>query len=163
MVDYGISHASPSRAPGEFRVAEPFAALPHQTGTMINDNDSDKITMQGVHLELTGAMQNVIRDKFSVLLRHNERIIRINVRIRSDQHVGNQHHYTATGEIEIGGPNLVANTEGMDAYVALDELVEKLDRLLQRRHGQRKDKRNHPHEVELDTDLPKTPVTERPL
>ncbi|MEO7736931.1 MAG: ribosome-associated translation inhibitor RaiA [Candidatus Dojkabacteria bacterium] len=129
---------------------------------MINETQPDKITMQGVHLELTEAMQNVIREKFSALLRHNDRIIRINVRLRSDQKVGShQHHYSATGEIEISGPNLIANTEGMDAYVVLDELVVTLDRLLERRHGQRKDKRNHPHQVELDTELPKT--TERPL
>jgi putative sigma-54 modulation protein len=121
---------------------------------MLND-DTTKINMQGIHLELTEAMRNTIREKFSALLRHNDRIIRINIRLRSDQQLGNQHHFTATGEIEIGGPNPIATTEGTDAYIVLDELVEKLDRLLHRRQGQRKEKRNHPHEVELETDLPK--------
>lgn len=123
---------------------------------MSTDNLSSKITMQGIHVDLTEAMKNAILDKFSVLLRHNEYIVRINVRLRSDQQLGRQHHYSATGEIEIGGPNLIATTEGTDAYNVMDDLVEKLDELLRRRHGQRKDKRNHPHEVELDADLPKT-------
>lgn len=122
---------------------------------MINDEAATKITMQGVHLELTEAMRNSIREKFSVLLRHNDRIIRINVRLHSDQQRSQQHHYHATGEIEIGGPNLIATKEGAEAYNVLDQLVEKLDRLLSRRHGQRKDKRNHPHEVEVGSSLPK--------
>jgi putative sigma-54 modulation protein len=128
---------------------------------MINDEAATKITMQGVHLDLTEAMRSAIREKFSVLLRHNDRIIRINVRLHSDQQRSQQHNYHATGEIEIGGPNLVATTEGTEAYTVLDELVEKLDRLLGRRHGQLKDKRNHPHDVELESSLPKiTPSPE---
>jgi putative sigma-54 modulation protein len=127
---------------------------------MHNDDTSTKIIMQGIHLDLTEAMQNAIREKFSTLLRHNERIIRINVRLRSDQQLGRQHHYSATGEIEIGGPNLVATSDGDDAYNVLDGLVEKLDRLLSQRQGHRKDKRNHPHEVELETELPKVTPSE---
>jgi putative sigma-54 modulation protein len=127
---------------------------------MLNSDFSNKIVMQGIHVDLTEAMQSAILEKFSALLRRNERIIRINVRLRSDQQLGHQHHYSATGEIEIGGPNLIANSDGNDAYNVLDDLVERLDRLLSRRQGQRKDKRNHPHEVELDTELPKVTPAE---
>jgi putative sigma-54 modulation protein len=111
--------------------------------------------MQGVHLELTAAMQNIIREKFSVLLRHNEWIVRINVRLRQDQQRGKNYHYTATGQIEIGGPDIVATVKGDDAYSVLDGLVEKLDEQLRERHERRKDKRNHPRDVEIDTSLPK--------
>ena len=119
------------------------------------DNLDSKLVMQGVHIELTDALQNAIREKFAVLLRHNEFIIRIQVRLHQDQTMGNEHHYTATAEIEIGGPNLVATAEGKDAYVILDELVDRLDHLLERRHGRRKDRRNHPHDIELDANIPK--------
>jgi putative sigma-54 modulation protein len=119
-------------------------------------NFSSKIILQGVHLELTAAMQNIIREKFSVLLRHHERIIRLNVRLHRDQKLGRKHHYTATGQIEIGGPDIVATAEGEEAYGVLDELVETLDERLRDRHGLRKDKRNHPHGTELDAVLPKT-------
>lgn len=124
---------------------------------MTNDTDdiANKIIMQGVHVELTAAMQNIIREKFSVLLRHNERIVRINVRLNQDQKRGLKHHYTATGQIEIGGPDLVASVKGEDAYSVLDGLVEKLDELLRDRHERRKDKRNHPQEIEVDAELPK--------
>lgn len=119
------------------------------------DDIASKLIIQGIHIEITPAMQNIIRDKFSVLLRHNERIVRINIRLNKDQARGRQNHYVATGQIEIGGPDLVARVEGDDAYNVLDGLVEKLDALLLDRHDRRKDRRNHLHEVEINAELPK--------
>ncbi len=120
-----------------------------------SDDIASKLIIQGVHVELTPAMQNIIREKFAVLLRHNEWIVRINIRLNKDQHRGRQSHYTATGHIEIGGPDLVAHVEGDEAYSVLDGLVEKLDELLRDRHERRKDRRNHPRDVEIDAVLPK--------
>lgn len=114
-----------------------------------------KIKMQGIHVELTAAMQTVIRDKLSVLLRHNDRIIRINVRLQRDQKIGQNHQYTATAQIEIGGPDMVASVKGEDAYSVIDILVEKLDQQLRDRHERRKERRNHPQDVEIDANLPK--------
>ena len=124
---------------------------------MTNNSEdlASKIIMQGVHVELTAAMQNIIRDKFSVLLRHNEWIVRVHVRLHQDQQRGNQHHFTATGHIEMRGPDVVATVKGDDAYNVLDGLVEKLDEQLRERHERRKDKRNHPQEIELGVELPK--------
>ncbi|ACB73417.1 ribosome hibernation-promoting factor, HPF/YfiA family [Opitutus terrae] len=114
-----------------------------------------KIILQGIHFTLTDAMQEIMREKFSVLLRHNDYIVRINVRVHQDQTMGTEHHYTATAQIEIGGPDLVASAEGKDAYDVIDVLVEKLDRQLKTRQGRRKDKRNHPESPEIDAALPK--------
>lgn len=118
--------------------------------------DAPKILMQGIHVDLTPAMQDVIREKFDVLLQHNPWIIRINVRLHSDQKMGTTRHYTATGQIEIGGPDIIGSAEGTEAYTVLDDLVASLSRQLKKRQGLRKDKRNHPHEVELDAPIPKT-------
>src|SRR4051812_48182616 len=99
---------------------------------MTNDSDdiTSKIIMQGIHVDLTAAMQNIIREKFSVLLRHNEWIVRINVRLHQDQHRGKNHHYTATAQLEMRGPDIVATVKGDEAYSVLDGLVEKLDEQL---------------------------------
>jgi putative sigma-54 modulation protein len=121
-----------------------------------SDDLATKIIMQGVHVELTAAMQNIIRDKFSVLLRHNGWIVRIQVRLHQDQQRGNNRHFSATGHIEMRGPDIVATVKGDDAYNVLDGLVEKLDEQLRERHERLKDKRNHPHEIELAAELPKT-------
>lgn len=118
-------------------------------------DDLAKIHMAGVHVDLTPALQNTIREKFSVLLRHNAWIVRVDVRLHRDQTRGTQHHFSATGKIEIRGPDIVATVKGEDAYNVLDGLVQKLDEQLRQRHERFKDKRNHPHDVELDTDLPK--------
>jgi putative sigma-54 modulation protein len=122
---------------------------------MRNPDHAAKILMQGIHIDLTPALQRAILEKFETLLRHDERIIRLNVRLHKDQRLGNEYHYSATAQVELSGPDLVAHAEDKDAYVALDKLSQKLDQLLERRHDRRKDKRNHPHGIELDADLPK--------
>ena len=114
-----------------------------------------KINMQGIHVDLTPAMRDAIYEKFSVLLRHNDHIVRINVRLHQDQQLGRNFHYTATAQIEIGGPDLVATVKGEDAYNVLDELVDKLQEQMRDRHERRKERRNHPQEIELDANLPK--------
>jgi putative sigma-54 modulation protein len=121
---------------------------------VLNNIDS-RIILQGIHVELTDAMQAVMRGKFEALLRHNEYIVRINVRLHQDQKLGTEHHYSATAQIEIGGPDLIASADGKEAYEVIDELVEKLDRQLKSRQGRRKDKRNHPHAPEINAPLPK--------
>ena len=122
----------------------------------VSEDLESKITMQGVHLQLTDALQDTIREKFGRLLTRNERIVRIDVRIHQDQTLGTEHHYTVTGQIVIGGPDLVATVEGKDVYPLLDGLVETLDHLLERRHGKRKDHRNHPQAIDLDASIPKS-------
>jgi putative sigma-54 modulation protein len=121
----------------------------------LTDEFANKIILQGIHVDLTNAMQNVMREKFSVLLNHNAWIVRINVRLHKDQTRGQKHHYSATGQVEVRGPDVVATVKGEDAYSVIDGLVEKLDEQLRERHERRKDKRNHPHAIELDAELPK--------
>src|SRR3954465_12779084 len=108
--------------------------------TMTNNSDDTlNIHIQGTDFPLTAAMMMIIREKFSVLLRHNERIVRVNVRLQQDQKRGKKHHYSATGQIEISGPDIVATVKGDEAYEVLDGLVEKLDEQLSQRHERRKD------------------------
>lgn len=121
-----------------------------------SESSTDKITIQGIHLEITEAMRQVIAEKFRPLLRHDERIVRLDLRLHRDQTLGENSHYTATAQLEVRGPDLVAHAEGKDAYIVLDQLVEKVDRLLERRHGRRLNKRDHPQPVELNAELPKT-------
>ena len=104
------------------------------------DGFDPRIILQGIHVELTGALQARLREKFAVLLRHEERILRVNLRLHRDQTHGRLRHYTATGQVELPGPNVVASAEDDDAYAALDRLVDKLDELLRERHERRRDR-----------------------
>jgi putative sigma-54 modulation protein len=115
----------------------------------------EKILMQGIHVELTPGLQGAIREKFGTLLQHNSRIIRIKVRLHKDQQLGRNHHFTATAQVELRGPDLVATAEDRDAYTALDQLSQRLDELLQVRHERRKERRHDLHAVDLAAPLPK--------
>lgn len=115
----------------------------------------DKLILQGVHMDLTPALQSGMRDRLAPLLRHNEWIVRIHVRLQQTQTLGSKRLFSVTGQIELRGPDIVATATSDDAYNALDQLVDKLDEQLRKRHEEIKDRRNHPQEIELDANLPK--------
>jgi putative sigma-54 modulation protein len=114
-----------------------------------------KLLLRGIHLDLTHALRTVILDKMNRVLRHNARIIRLRIDLEHDRTRAIGRQFLAKGHIEIAGPDLIASVASDDAYKSLDLLVDKLDGLLRRRHGRRKDKRNHPHAAEIGAALPK--------
>ncbi len=116
---------------------------------------AEKLIVRGVHLDLTEALRAYVATKTSRLLRHNDNIVRLRVDLELDKTASVGSAFIAKGQIEISGPDLVVNVASEDAYKSIDLMVDKLDALLRRRHGLRKDKRNHPHAVELDANLPK--------
>jgi putative sigma-54 modulation protein len=117
--------------------------------------DLSKFIIRGIHLDLTEALKQITLEKASRLLRHDDHIIRIRIDLELDKTRGNADQFIAKGRIEISGPDLIASVHSEDAYKSLDLLVDKLDGQLRERHNHRKDKRNHPHAVELDGTLPK--------
>jgi len=100
-------------------------------------------------------MRAIINEKAARLLRHEPRIDRIRIDIEIDKTKTSQVHFIAKGHIEISGPDIVASVDSDDAYKSVDLLADKLDGLLRKRHSELKEKRHHPHAVELDVDLPK--------
>jgi len=126
------------------------------TQSKIPTDPATKLIIRGVHVELTEALRHAVEHKAERLLRHNDYIVRIRIDLEVDKTKDINHKFIAKGHIEIGGPDLIASVSSEDCYKSIDLLVDKLDRLLERRHGLRKDKRNHPHATDLDTELPKT-------
>lgn len=114
-----------------------------------------KLLLRGIHLDLTQALRTAVFEKTSRVLRHNAHIIRLRVDLELDRTRAIGRQFLAKGHIEIAGPDLIASVASDDAYKSLDLLVDKLDSLLRRRHGRRKDKRNHPQAIEIDAALPK--------
>jgi putative sigma-54 modulation protein len=146
--------AAPSRL-GQY-VSMPSSRTPSSAMPLPSQREpAERIIIQCIHVELTPAMHRTIVDKFATLIRHDPNIIRINIRLHKDQKLGLDYHYSAMAQIEVSGPDIVAHADGQDAYAALDQLVDKLDQLLERRHDRRKSRRNHPHAVELPGNLPK--------
>lgn len=125
---------------------------------LTNPEDLDtKLIMSGIHVELTESLKSRIREKASRLLRHDPRIVRIRVDLEHDQTRATPHLFIAKGHVHIGGPDILAAASSDDAYKALDLLTDKLDDALRRRHSHAKDKRHHPHPIELGVSLPKAP------
>ena len=103
-----------------------------------------KLILRGIHLELTAALRAGATEKAGRLLRHNHEIVRIRIDLELDKTREVGHRFIAKGHIEIGGPDLVASVTSEDGYKSLDLLVDKLDELLRRRHGLRKNERHAP-------------------
>ncbi len=116
---------------------------------------SAKIILQGIHVELTDAFRTIALEKAERLLRHSDEIVRIRIDIERNSTADADDRFVAKGQIEIRGPDLLASVVTADPYQSLDGLMDKFDKLLRRRHEQRKEERNHPHPTELGAPLPK--------
>jgi putative sigma-54 modulation protein len=120
----------------------------------MKDRQNDVI-ISGNHLELTSALKRIVREKMAKLFQHEERIIRIRVELTYDSTTSPDRALVAQGQIEIRGPAMIASVRSPDMYRSVDELVDKLDRMLRRRSRLNKVKRKRVHAVELPSDLPK--------
>ena len=116
----------------------------------------DTIRITGLNLELTEAIKAHVTGKLSKVLKHNERIIRINVELEYRPSHKHQKEFIAKAQVEVGGPNIIVSIESDDLYKSIDALTEKLTRQVRRRHRLVKEKRNHPHDVDIPAELPKT-------
>ncbi len=121
----------------------------------MNSQNNHELIVSGIHLDLTPSIKTFVREKAERLFRHEERIVRVRVELECDRtaKVGTQ--FTAKGHIEIHGPDMNATVQTDECHKAVSMLIDKLDRMLQRRHQLSRVKRNHPHPVDLEADIPK--------
>ncbi|MBL9190560.1 MAG: ribosome-associated translation inhibitor RaiA [Opitutaceae bacterium] len=121
----------------------------------MNSQNQHDLIVSGIHLELTPSLKTFVREKTERLFRHEERIIRMRVELECDRNQASGMQFTAKGHIQIQGPDMNASVCADECHKAVSMLVDKLDRMLQRRHQLHRVKRNHPHAVELDAEIPK--------
>ena len=113
------------------------------------------IIITGLHLELTDAIKSMVHEKLDKLFRHDGSILRIRVELEHRKHKSQEAAFVAKGHIEIHGPDLVVSAATDDLYKSVDELVEKLDRKLRRKHRVDRVKRKDTHPIDLAVALPK--------
>jgi putative sigma-54 modulation protein len=121
----------------------------------MNSQNNHEIIVSGIHLELTPSLKTFVREKAERLFRHEERIVRLRVELECDRSPAVGMQFKAKGHIHIHGPDMNAAVEADECHKAISLLVDKLDRMLQRRHQLNRVKRNHPHAVELEAEIPK--------
>jgi putative sigma-54 modulation protein len=121
----------------------------------MNSPNPHELIVSGIHLDLTPSLKTFVREKAERLFRHEERIVRIRVELECDRNAAVGMQFTAKGHIEIHGPNLNATVQTDECHKAISMLIDKLDRMLQRRHQLFRVKRNHPRAPELTAAIPK--------
>ena len=113
------------------------------------------VIITGRHIELTDALKNIVHEKSVKLFNHEQHIIRIRVELEYNQNVTNLKEFIAKGHVEMRGPGLNVSAETEDLYKSVDVMINKLNRMLRRKHRMSKVKRKDTHNVEIPTDLPK--------
>lgn len=115
----------------------------------------NKLILSANHLELTDALKACVAEKTEKLFRHEDRIVRLRVELDSEHAKQGDLLFRARGIISINGPDLVASETSSDMYHSIDGMIQKLDRMLRNRSRHERDKRDHPHPIDLPADLPK--------
>jgi putative sigma-54 modulation protein len=122
----------------------------------MNRQNNHELIVSGIHLDLTPSLKTYVREKAERLFRHEDHIIRIRVELECDPKEAVASRFKAKGHIAINGPDLNASVSADECHKAVSLLVDKLDRMLEKRHYLKKSKRNHPHAIEFsDVELPK--------
>jgi putative sigma-54 modulation protein len=137
-------------------IPHPEVVKTRQHAETMNSQNNNELIVSGIHLELTPSLKTFVREKAQRLFRHQERIVRIRVELECDPKEQVDNRFKAKGHIVIYGPDINATVEAEECHKAVALLVDKLDRMLAKRHLLQKEKRNHPRAVELlGVDLPK--------
>ncbi len=123
---------------------------------MNHTNKSHEIIVTGIHLELTPSLKSFVQEKMERLFRHEAHIVRIRVELECDRQHDHAHKFVAKAHLQVRGPDINCTAESEEMHKSVDLLVDKIDHVLHKRHGQHKGKRNHPHAIEFaDVELPK--------
>lgn len=114
------------------------------------------VIISGLNLDLTEAMKNMVHDKIEKLFEHEDKIIRMRVELEFDSHqASHQKEFIAKGQLEVRGNDHFASDASEDMYKSIDGMVQKLDRMLRRRHRLQKVKRKNTQTVDIPADIPK--------
>ncbi|MEJ7931568.1 ribosome-associated translation inhibitor RaiA [Ramlibacter sp. AN1015] len=90
------------------------------------------LTISGHHLEVTQALRNYVNAKLERITRHFDQIEDIRVRLIIENETEKDRRQRAECLIHVKGGDLFAESAHEDLYAALDQLADKLDRLVVR-------------------------------
>ena len=116
----------------------------------------DDVIISGLNMELTDAIKGIVHEKVEKLFDHNDQIIRVRVELEYDHHQkSHDKEFIAKGHLEVRGKDHVAHAETNNLYKSIDEMIQKLDRMLRRRSKLEKVKRKDVHSIDIPVDIPK--------
>lgn len=108
----------------------------------MNRQNNHELIVSGIHLDLTPSLKTFVREKAERLFRHQERIVRIRVELECDAKEEVATRFKAKGHIEINGPDMNAVVQSDECHKSVSLLIDKLDRMLEKRHHLQKARRH---------------------
>ncbi len=129
-----------------------------QHDTMVQDKIDvrDDVIISGLNMELTDAIKDSVHEKAEKLFEHDDRIIRMRVELEYDPHQkSHEKEFIAKGHLEVRGKDHIAHSETNNLYKSIDEMVQKLDRMIRRRSRMDKVKRKDVHGIDIPGNIPK--------
>lgn len=121
----------------------------------MNHGTMPEIIVSGIHFELTPSLKTFVRQKAERLFRREDRIIRVRVELDCEQKRPGYGWFVAKGHIISYGPEMNASVSSDNCHHAVSLLIDKLERMLRHRAVFMKERRNHPHAIDLGAALPK--------
>lgn len=82
-----------------------------------------QVSISGHHVDLTDSMQSYIQTKMARIERHFDQVVDIHVVLSVEKQ-----RQKAEATAHVAGNNIHAESENEDMYVAIDQVIDKLDR-----------------------------------
>jgi putative sigma-54 modulation protein len=98
-----------------------------------------QLNVTGHHIDMTDSLQNYVETKMEKLERHFDNVTNVHVILSVEK----QRH-KAEATVHVTGADIYAESENDDMYVAIDALIDKLDRQVKKH----KEKANDHHRAE---------------
>jgi putative sigma-54 modulation protein len=102
------------------------------------------LTISGHHLEVTPALRSYVTQKLDRISRHFDQVVDVKVILTVEKQKEKERRQRAECNIHVKGNDLFAESAHADLYAAVDDLVDKLDRQVNK-HKTRI--QNHHHEA----------------
>ena len=90
------------------------------------------LIISGHHLEITPALRSYVQDKLASIARHFDHALDVKVLLSVDTPKGKVGQQKAECNIRMKGQDLFAHSQHTNMYAAIDELISKLDRLVEK-------------------------------
>ncbi len=121
---------------------------------MNRQNHMHEVIVSGIHMDLSSSLKTFVQEKTERLFRHQERIVRLRVELECDPKQAVATRFTAKGHIQINGPDMNASVSSDEVHKATAMLIDKLDRMLERRARMFKAKRHQARAIDIEAAMP---------
>lgn len=88
------------------------------------------LTISGHHLEVTPALREYVINKLDRVTRHFDQVVDINVLLTVEKQKEKERRQKAEVNLHVKGRDIYVEHASEDLYAAIDQLVDKLDRLV---------------------------------